>query len=238
MRSSKRAERGAPISVQRFAIRRGAQLAGQSILSSALGCARGPALRRGGGAQVRFAGSLTEGTLLGWLGLHVVNLAPATRRELHRYSKDYSPRGFPAASSVWLGCWDLESNWSGRRDSNPRPRPWQGRALPLSYTRIRDAAITRATGRAMPNAAPECNSPSAPEFVRFDRFGSQIARNGRKRDQWPTCPHAGALFRFRRLLRGVTRAIRPRSTPVQPLATDGRNQLKFACNPPLMQENF
>ena len=26
--------------------------------------------------------------------------------------------------------------WSGRRDSNPRPRPWQGRALPLSYTRI------------------------------------------------------------------------------------------------------
>jgi Ala-tRNA(Pro) deacylase len=29
-----------------------------------------------------------------------------------------------------------EKNWSGRRDSNPRPRPWQGRALPLSYTRI------------------------------------------------------------------------------------------------------
>ena len=28
--------------------------------------------------------------------------------------------------------------WSGRRGSNPRPRPWQGRALPLSYTRIRD----------------------------------------------------------------------------------------------------
>ena len=25
--------------------------------------------------------------------------------------------------------------WSGRRDSNPRPRPWQGRALPLSYAR-------------------------------------------------------------------------------------------------------
>ena len=27
------------------------------------------------------------------------------------------------------------TNWSGRRDSNPRPRPWQGRALPLSYAR-------------------------------------------------------------------------------------------------------
>src|SRR5271156_4331517 len=27
-------------------------------------------------------------------------------------------------------------SWSGRRGSNPRPRPWQGRALPLSYARI------------------------------------------------------------------------------------------------------
>jgi hypothetical protein len=29
----------------------------------------------------------------------------------------------------------FDKNWSGRRDSNPRPRPWQGRALPLSYAR-------------------------------------------------------------------------------------------------------
>ena len=26
--------------------------------------------------------------------------------------------------------------WSGRRDSNPRPSPWQGDALPLSYFRM------------------------------------------------------------------------------------------------------
>lgn len=26
-------------------------------------------------------------------------------------------------------------NWSGRRDLNPRHQPWQGCALPLSYTR-------------------------------------------------------------------------------------------------------
>ncbi len=26
------------------------------------------------------------------------------------------------------------AHWSGRRDSNPRPQPWQGCALPLSYT--------------------------------------------------------------------------------------------------------
>src|SRR5438128_583566 len=26
-------------------------------------------------------------------------------------------------------------NWSGKRDSNPRLRPWQGRTLPLRYSR-------------------------------------------------------------------------------------------------------
>jgi hypothetical protein len=30
---------------------------------------------------------------------------------------------------------DYDMNWSGRRDSNPRPQPWQGCALPLSYAR-------------------------------------------------------------------------------------------------------
>jgi hypothetical protein len=61
----------------------------------------------------------------------------------------------------------LGSSWSGRRDSNPRPRPWQGRALPLSYTRIREIGgdLSPATGRAMPNAALECNSPHS------DRIG-------------------------------------------------------------------
>src|SRR3954463_8355211 len=39
-------------------------------------------------------------------------------------------------------------NWSGRRGSNPRPRPWQGRALPLSYTRIRRTSGWVAVGRA------------------------------------------------------------------------------------------
>ena len=27
--------------------------------------------------------------------------------------------------------------WSGKRGSNPRPQPWQGCALPLSYSRIK-----------------------------------------------------------------------------------------------------
>src|SRR5262249_5588398 len=37
--------------------------------------------------------------------------------------------------------------WSGRKDSNPRPRPWQGRALPLSYTRVQIPAAPWAAGR-------------------------------------------------------------------------------------------
>src|SRR6188508_1840098 len=40
-------------------------------------------------------------------------------------------------SVTYVSGLDKKELWSGRRDSNPRPRPWQGRALPLSYTRIR-----------------------------------------------------------------------------------------------------
>ncbi len=37
-----------------------------------------------------------------------------------------------------------EKIWSGRRDSNPRPQPWQGCALPLSYAR--SPSVTRLIG--------------------------------------------------------------------------------------------
>jgi hypothetical protein len=42
---------------------------------------------------------------------------------------EHDPEGSFSAADL------LEESWSGRRDSNPRPRPWQGRALPLSYAR-------------------------------------------------------------------------------------------------------
>lgn len=32
--------------------------------------------------------------------------------------------------------------WSGKRDSNPRPLPWQGNALPLSYSRARSTNVS------------------------------------------------------------------------------------------------
>jgi hypothetical protein len=41
-----------------------------------------------------------------------------------RPQMEKSPRG-----------WAFQDIWSGRRGSNPRHRPWQGRALPLSYSR-------------------------------------------------------------------------------------------------------
>ncbi len=34
-----------------------------------------------------------------------------------------------------LGSRLVQLHWSGRRDSNPRPSPWEGDALPLSYFR-------------------------------------------------------------------------------------------------------
>jgi hypothetical protein len=37
--------------------------------------------------------------------------------------------------NVHRGGRTIEKFWSGRRDLNPRLRPWQGRTLPLSYSR-------------------------------------------------------------------------------------------------------
>src|SRR5581483_9295643 len=40
----------------------------------------------------------------------------------------------------------LGENWSGRRDLNPRLRPWQGRTLPLSYSRSAHSIINKRSG--------------------------------------------------------------------------------------------
>ena len=46
--------------------------------------------------------------------------------------KDLQSSALPLGYAAGL----LTSKWSGRRDLNPRPQPWQGCALPLSYFRI------------------------------------------------------------------------------------------------------
>ena len=40
---------------------------------------------------------------------------------------------------------EQKERWSGKRDSNPRLRPWQGRTLPLSYSRSRRRRGDRTT---------------------------------------------------------------------------------------------
>jgi hypothetical protein len=58
----------------------------------------------------------------------------------------------------------VEEKWSGKRDLNPRPQPWQGCALPLSYSR--DARILaghsqRVNARASVRPAAEPSRPGA-----------------------------------------------------------------------------
>ena len=58
-------------------------------------------------------------------------------------------RGFGATTSAWL----QSGSWSGKRDSNPRLRPWQGRTLPLSYSRPRrNLSVTHAFQARQPPA--------------------------------------------------------------------------------------
>src|SRR6202166_126752 len=47
--------------------------------------------------------------------------------------KNAGKRGRPEPHGTLLSR--PKTIWSGRRDLNPRLRPWQGRTLPLSYSR-------------------------------------------------------------------------------------------------------
>src|ERR1700689_4586040 len=52
-----------------------------------------------------------------------------------------------AFAAIFISHYDIWLFWSGRRDSNPRPQPWQGCALPLSYARD---CLARVTTRCAP----------------------------------------------------------------------------------------
>ena len=128
-------------------------------------------------------------------------------------------------------------NWSGRRDSNPRPRPWQGRALPLSYTRIR---IPSTSGRRnirppMPKGVRLCNRlPARPSPAALDplRWAGAQSMNARQRACAPALyresrfrpkhllgrmiwPETSATFRAR-----AAGTARPRPAATQPVAAD------------------
>src|SRR5215475_10505599 len=66
---------------------------------------------------------------------------------LNRRPRPYQGRALPTELHGPLSCLDdpclstprperLWSEWSGKRDSNPRPPAWKAGALPLSYSRV------------------------------------------------------------------------------------------------------
>ena len=59
-------------------------------------------------------------------------LPPSLNSDL-RYTQPKTNSHF--CPSINSGQFLLRKNWSGKRGSNSRPQPWQGCALPLSYSR-------------------------------------------------------------------------------------------------------
>jgi hypothetical protein len=55
----------------------------------------------------------------------------------------FVPSNSPGAESALVSVRVL---WSGRRDSNPRPPPWQGGALPLSHVRAEASSLGAGSG--------------------------------------------------------------------------------------------
>ncbi len=50
----------------------------------------------------------------------------------------YRPLPPQSSASTNSATWTFVESWSEKRDSNPRPRPWQGRALPTElFSRIK-----------------------------------------------------------------------------------------------------
>ena len=82
------------------------------------------------------------------------------------------------------GC--VGTDWSGRRDSNPRPQPWQGCALPLSYARTPSwgAPFTTLCVRCKPTGLrPRFSCTLCGRVGRQRRWGLSHARRRRSHGQ-------------------------------------------------------
>ena len=78
------------------------------------------------------------------------------------------------ASTGWMrvGAWNsLIKAWSGRWESNPRPSPWQGDALPLSHFRsLRIGAVPTHAGASRRRCRRACRGPESNwRHLRFQR---------------------------------------------------------------------
>src|SRR5438445_4640475 len=72
-----------------------------------------------------------EPTYTGFADLSLTTWVPRLVVPKFSLTSGNSPSDGKALAGAGLG----PEFWSGRRDLNPRLRPWQGRTLPLSYSR-------------------------------------------------------------------------------------------------------
>src|SRR5271170_4642402 len=71
-----------------------------------------------------------EPTHKGFADLSLTTWVPRLGQEILLHAAWMKPVG-----DAHLSEDQIRADWSGRRDLNPRPSPWQGDALPLSYSR-------------------------------------------------------------------------------------------------------
>ena len=76
----------------------------------------------------------------------LASASSATAADKTKYGGDTRNRtGDKGFADLCLTAWLCRLNWSGKRGSNSRPPPWQGGALPLSYSRINGASAQNRT---------------------------------------------------------------------------------------------
>src|SRR5688572_794862 len=96
----------------------------------------------------------------------------AVLRSVHLRATRFGGRPSPEFDS-WLAIRSspkVSEGWSGKRDSNPRLRPWQGRTLPLSYSRPRQNSSVPQRSK-LEQAAFGRAAPSPFAGIEVKRFG-------------------------------------------------------------------
>ena len=109
------------------------------------------------------------------------NLVPSAcgRKRAAERSRRRRPRARSEVGNLKGPHRAKSKKWSGKRDSNPRLRPWQGRTLPLSYSRSPEAFIVpQQTGARQPRSAPRARPEGRPAGVAARVRGT--SGNGRR----------------------------------------------------------
>ena len=83
-----------------------------------------------------------------------------------RLGPDHKPELLHSAVHL-VDCCRGGAEWSGRRDLNSRPSPWQGDALPLSYSRLTQIRVYRAAETGSNRQTPPRNGFCPPNLDAF-----------------------------------------------------------------------